>query len=118
MKKEINIIQNNTIETQWLEIKNKFKCSEEDYNLAELDHLTSDLIAQLALLTTKGYTEIGGVSIDTYKNRVWNVIENIGLLPEYKDIEDINDDLEIVDEWDKYDEEENFEIDDSLFYKK
>lgn len=115
--REINIIQNNTIETQWLEIKNKFKNSEEDYNLAELDHLTSDLIAQLALLTTKGYTEIGGVSIDTYKNRVWNVIENIGLLPEYKDLDEGDLGFEIIDEWDKIEEEEELEINDEEFYK-
>ena len=47
MEKKLNIIKNNIIETQWLVIKNKFKCGEDETpNIAELDYLTSDLMGQ------------------------------------------------------------------------
>jgi hypothetical protein len=111
--KKLNIIKNNIIETQWLTIKTKFKSG--NYDLNELDNLTCDLIAQLAVLTTNGHTEVDGITVDTYKNRVWNVIENIGLLPEYKGEEELFETI-IEDTWGK-DEDEVFEIDDSEFYK-
>ena len=81
----------------------------------ELDNLTCELIAQLAVLTINGHSEVDGISIDTYKNRVWNVVENIGLLPEYKGEEELFETI-IEDTWGK-DEDEVFEIDDSEFYK-
>ena len=111
--KKLNIIKNNIIETQWLTIKNKFKSG--NYDLNELDNLTCDLIAQLAVLTTNGHTEVDGISIDTYKNRVWNVIENLGLLPEYKDEDELIEKI-IEDNWGDVEENE-LEIDDSEFYK-
>jgi hypothetical protein len=111
--KKLNIIKNNIIETQWLTIKNKFKSG--NYDLNELDNLTCDLIAQLAVLTTNGHTEVDGISIDTYKNRVWNVIENLGLLPEYKDEDELMEKI-IEDNWGDVEENE-LEIDDSEFYK-
>jgi hypothetical protein len=112
--KKLNIIKNNIIETQWLEIKTKFKSG--NYDLTELDYLTSDLIAQLALLTVNGHTEVDGISIDKYKDRVWNVIENIGLLPEYRGEDDLFE-KEITDDWEKVDEEDVMEINDEEFYK-
>ena len=86
-KKEKNII-----EKKWVIVKAKSK--EPNYNLQELDYLTSDLIAHLAQLTDKGIMEIDGISIDMYKDRVWWVIEKIGLLPEYRDEDedDVGDD--------------------------
>ena len=111
--KKLNIIKNNIIETQWLTIKTKFKSG--NYDLNELDNLTCDLIAQLAVLTTNGHTEVDGISIDTYKNRVWNVIENLGLLPEYKDEDELIEKI-IEDNWGDVEENE-LEIDDSEFYK-
>jgi hypothetical protein len=96
-KKEKHII-----EQKWLTIKSKSKT--DNYNIDELDHLTCELIAYLSLLTMKGITEINGVSIDIYKDRVWWVVEKIGLLPEYRgeDLEDIlgDDDEDFVDEED------------------
>ena len=111
--KKLNIIKNNIIETQWLTIKTKFKSG--NYDLNELDNLTCDLIAQLAVLTTNGHTEVDGIPIDTYKNRVWNVIENLGLLPEYKDEDELME-TTIEDNWGDVEENE-LEIDDSEFYK-
>jgi hypothetical protein len=111
MKKEKNVI-----ESKWLNIKAKSKV--ENLNIEELDVLTCDLITDLAQLTEAGITEVEGVSVDLYKDRVWWVVEKIGLLPEYRDDEDDLVD-EIEDEEDDYykvEEDFDFEIDDSKFY--
>jgi hypothetical protein len=107
----------NTIEQKWSTIKEKSK--NENYDLEELDYLTCDLIAHLTILTERGIEEINGVTINTYKSRVWNVVENIGLLPEYR--EDNNEfDLEVLveDKWGKEDNDFDEEIDDNKFYKE
>jgi hypothetical protein len=111
-KKEKNII-----ETKFLNIKNKFKAG--GYDIEEMDHLTCDLIAHLAQLTDNGFTEIEGVSIDLYKDRTWWLIEKLGLLPEYRDDEDVevDEDVEIEDTYYKDEDEFEVEIDDSKFYK-
>ena len=59
----------NTIEKKWLIIKNKEKSENPDID--ELNYLTCDLIAHLAQLTDRGVTEIEGIPIDRYKDRVW-----------------------------------------------
>jgi hypothetical protein len=46
-----------------------------------------------------GVTEVEGLQIDKWKDRVWNLIENAGLLPEYRDEEDDSKFVEIVDTW-------------------
>lgn len=108
-KKEKNII-----ETKWLELKAKSKSK--DINIDEIDQLTCRLIADLAELTDNGVEEIDGVSIDLYKDRVWWVVEKVGLLPEYRDEdEDIEDD-EIEDDYYKVEDDFDYEIDDSKFY--
>ena len=110
MKKEKNII-----ETKWLEIKAKSKAK--DINIDEIDQLTCRLIADLAELTDAGITEIGGVSIDLYKDRVWWIVEKVGLLPEYKDEDEDVEDVDIEDDYYKVEDEFEIEIDDSKFYK-
>ena len=110
-KKEKNII-----ETKWLEIKAKSK--EKEINIDEIDQLTCRLIADLAELTDAGVVEIDGVRIDTYKDRTWWTIEKLGLLPEYKDEDEIFDDFdEDEDDYYKVEDEDDFEIDDSKFYR-
>jgi hypothetical protein len=118
-KKEKHII-----EQKWLAIKNKAKI--DNYDVNELDYLTCELIAYLSLLTTKGITEINNISIDTYKDRVWWVVEKIGLLPEYRgeDLKDIlEDDEDFIDEEDirekddEYNDDEfDFKIEKDLIY--
>jgi hypothetical protein len=62
--------------------------------------------------------EIDGVRIDTYKDRTWWTIEKLGLLPEYKDEDEIFDDFdEDEDDYYKVEDEDDFEIDDSKFYR-
>ena len=102
------------IEVKYLDLKKRFKAKE--MPIEEVDLITCELIAELAILTEKNVTEINGVSIDLYKDRVWWIVENAGLLPEYRDEEeDIVD--EIKDDYYKIDDDFDYEIDDSKFYK-
>ena len=108
--------EKHTIEIDFLDLKTRFKAGE--LTIEEVDQITSKLIAELAVLTVNGITEINGTSIDLYKDRVWWIVEKAGLLPEYRDPEDEIDDL--VDEEDDYykvEDDFDFEIDDSKFYK-
>jgi len=79
--KNLNVSKNNTIESQWLDVKSKFDNG--NYDLNEIDNLTYDLLDKLGELTLKGYIEINSVSIDRMKTRVWGLIERAGLLPEH-----------------------------------
>jgi hypothetical protein len=98
-----------------LDLKKRFKAGE--MSIEEVDQITCELIAELAILTERNVTEIVGISIDLYKDRVWWIVENAGLLPEYRDEDDVVDELD--DEEDDYYkvEEDEFEIDDSKFYR-
>ena len=102
------------IEVKYLDLKKRFKAKE--MSIEEVDLITCELITELALLTEKNVTEINGVSIDLYKDRVWWIVENAGLLPEYRDEdEDIVD--EIKDDYYKVEDDFDYEIDESKFYK-
>ena len=108
--------EKHTIEVDFLDLKTRFKAGE--LTTEEVDQITCKLIAELAVLTVNGITEINGTSIDLYKDRVWWIVEKAGLLPEYRDPEDDIEDL--VDEEDDYykvEDDFEFEIDDSKFYK-
>ena len=109
------MVRKNPIEAKWLRIKTAYKSGDFDYN--ELDCMTSDLIGHLAQLTERGITEIDGVRIDLYKDRTWNIIEHLGLLPEYRSPKDEDEEVEIVDDY--YEDEDfgEYEIDDSKFYQ-
>ena len=98
-KKEKNII-----ETKFQNIKSKFKAG--DFDIDEMDTLTCDLIAHLSQLTNNGISEVGGVSIDLYKDRTWWLVEKLGLLPEYRDEDEEMEDGDIEDNY--YEVEEEF----------
>ena len=85
-------------------LKKEFKSG--DYDLETLDEITREMIIDLADLTMEGITEIENVHIDTWKQRVWMIIENAGLLPEYRDEEE-EEDNEFLDEEDFEDEFED-----------
>lgn len=106
--------QKHTIEIDFLDLKTKFKANQ--LTTEQVDQITCKLIAELAVLTVNGVTEINGVSIDLYKDRVWWIVEKAGLLPEYRDEEE-DIDIEIEDDYYDEDDEFEFEIDDSKFYK-
>ena len=104
------------IEKKFLDLKTKFKAGK--MSIEEVDHATCKLIAELAVLTINGVTEINGTSIDLYKDRVFWIVEKAGLLPPYRDEDDdIEDDFDEEDDYYKVDDEDDFEIDDSKFYK-
>ena len=107
--------EKNVIERKFMNIKTKFKSG--DFDLEEMDGLTCDLIAHLAQLTLNGVTEIEGVPIDLFKDRTWWIVENIGLLPEYRGPKDEEEEGEIVDDYYSNDDEIEIEIDDSKFYR-
>ena len=109
-KKEKHII-----ETKFLDLKTKFKADE--LTTEQIDDLTCELLLELVLLTENGITEINGTSIDLFKDRVWWIVEKAGLLPEYRDEEDDLGDVEIEDDYYKVEDDFEFEIDDSKFYK-
>lgn len=68
------------------------------FDLEAFDALSMDLINLLGEITMADITEVEGLHIDKWKDRVWNLIENAGLLPEYKG-EDEEKFVEIVDTW-------------------
>jgi hypothetical protein len=109
--------EKHTIEVKYLDLKTRFKAG--TISIEEVDQITCELIAELAVLTTKNVTEINGTSIDLMKDRVWWIIEKAGLLPEYRDDEDFIDesDEEEEDDYYKVEDEYEIEIDDSKFYK-
>jgi hypothetical protein len=69
------------------------------FDIEAFDVLSMDLINLLGECTMAGVTEVEGLHIDKWKDRVWNLIENAGLLPEYRDEEDDSKFVEIVDTW-------------------
>lgn len=69
-----------------------------NFDIEVFDALSMDLINLLGELTMVGTVEVEGLHIDKWKDRVWNLIENAGLLPEYKE-EDDNTFVEIIDTW-------------------
>jgi hypothetical protein len=109
--------EKHTIEVRYSDLKTRFKSGE--LSIEEVDQITCELIAELAVLTERGITEINGTSIDLYKDRVWWIVEKAGLLPEYRDEEDDVDeeDLDEEDDYYKVEDEYAIEIDDSKFYK-
>ena len=81
-------------------LKQMYKSKNFDIEL--FDEISSNLIAILSEYTMRGITEIEDIPIEKWKDRVWNLIENAGLLPEYKDEDDYILE-EIIDNW--YDED-------------
>ena len=84
-------------------ITNKFSVvkkmyKSKDYDIELFDSLSTELVTILGECTCRGIKEIEGETLDTWKNRVWNLIENAGLLPEYNE-EDEEKFVEVVDNW-------------------
>jgi hypothetical protein len=53
------------------------------FTIDEIDDMTCELISFLAILTDRGVTHINQTeTVDRYKERVWNIVEKVGLLPE------------------------------------
>jgi hypothetical protein len=82
-------------------LKQMYKSKDFDINL--FDEMSASMITFLGECTMRGINEIERISVEKWKDRVWNLIENAGLLPEYKD-EDDHVLEEVIDVW--YDDED------------
>jgi len=69
------------VENNYVTLKKGVKSN--TMSLEEIDVMSRYLIDVLSILTQKGVTQINEKeSVDRYKERVWNIIENVGLLKE------------------------------------
>ena len=104
---------------KWLTIKQMFEAGTNGSNEygknfpidGELDELTQHFLGMLGTITLKqGFDAVvEGVRMDLWKERIWAVIENAGLLQEI----DWKEDLESVFSQDKWEDksDDEFEID-------
>ena len=88
--------------TNRFEVLKKMYKKQDNFDIKVFDTLSTELVNILGECTLRGIKEIEGLPIDKWKDRVWNLIENAGLLPEYKDEDDFIFE-EIIDNW--YNEE-------------
>jgi len=105
---------------KWLEIKNIFESESNGSNEygknfpidGKLDELTQHFLGMLGIITLKqGFdTVIEGVRMDLWKERIWAVVENAGLLPEIAWKEEMED-VDSGDTWYSNSSMEEFEID-------
>jgi len=52
------------------------------FTIDEIDGISRELLEYLSEMTDRGITEVGSETVDIYKERVWNLIERVGLLEE------------------------------------
>lgn len=112
------------ITNKFLEVKRVFKNGVDLANREEVEHfdnISGQLLIDLAEMTVDGMggdTIIEGVKLDLWKDRVWHLIERVGILPEYKDIADDFEQMFLNDNWYdgqvEEDEIEEGEVDDFL----
>lgn len=112
------------ITNKFLEVKRVFKNGVDLANREEVEHfdnISGQLLIDLAEMTIDGMggdTIIEGVKLDLWKDRVWHLIERVGILPEYKDIADDFEQMFLNDNWYdgqvEEDEIEEGEVDDFL----
>jgi hypothetical protein len=89
--------EENPITNRFLILKEMYK-GDSPIDIDLFDTLSTSLINTLGELTPRGVIEIEGLHIDKWKDRVWNLIENAGLLPEYNE-EETTEVVEILDTW-------------------
>jgi len=104
---------------KWIEIKKMFEANtngSKEYGSnfeldGELDELTQHFLGYIAELTlSKGFdAEVEGVKLDLWKERIWSLIENAGLLPNIAWKDELEEDVEVEDTWNEYNDE--FDVD-------
>jgi hypothetical protein len=102
--------QKSILTAEWLTIKSMYEANTNGSNKygtnfpidGELDQLSMSFIDKVGALTTQlGFDcVIDGVKMDLWKERIWSLVENAGLLPEiaWKD-ELAEEEAEIQDNW-------------------
>jgi hypothetical protein len=112
--------QKSILTAEWLTIKSMYEANTNGSNKygtnfpidGELDQLSMAFIDKVGALTTQlGFDcVIDGVKMDLWKERIWSLVENAGLLPEiaWKD-ELAEEEAEIQDNW--YSDNDDFDAD-------
>jgi len=112
--------QKSILTAEWLTIKSMYEANTNGSNKygtnfpidGELDQLSMAFIDKIGDLTNKfGFDcVIDGVKMDLWKERIWSLVENAGLLPEiaWKD-ELAEEEAEIQDTW--YSGDDEFDAD-------
>lgn len=112
--------QKSILTAEWLTIKAMYEANTNGSNKygtnfpidGELDQLTMNFIDKIGDLTNKlGFDcIIDGVHMNLWKERIWSLVENAGLLPEiaWKD-ELAEEEAEIEDTW--YSDDNEFDAD-------
>jgi hypothetical protein len=106
---------------KWMEIKQMFESNtngKKEYGKnfpldGELDQLTQHFVGMIGVITLQeGFDAvIEGVRLDLWKERIWAVIENAGLLPEFSFQEEEIIDKARKDLWNKVDDEFDVDLD-------
>jgi len=104
---------------KWQEIKSMYEAETNGSNAygenfpidGELDMLTQHFVGYIGEITEKrGFdTILEGTKMDLWKERIWALIENAGLLPNIAWKDERDDELEIVDTWNQ--DEDEFYVD-------
>jgi len=112
---------NKFLTNKWLEIKKMFEANtngSREYGSnfeidGELDQLTQHFLGYIVKSTlSNGFdSEVDGVPLNLWKERIWSLIENAGLLPNiaWKDERDAEE-AEIEDTWNTSDDEFDYDI--------
>ena len=112
---------NKFLTNKWLEIKKMFEANtngSREYGSnfeidGELDQLTQHFLGYIVKSTlSNGFdSEVDGVPLNLWKERIWSLIENAGLLPNiaWKDERDAEE-AEIEDNWNNPDDEFDYDI--------
>ena len=108
-------VEKSVLTPKWLEIKSMFESNTngskeygENFPIdGEFDLLTQHFVGMLGAITLKqGFdVVVEGVNMNLWKERIWSVIENAGLLPNIAWKDELEDE-EVEDTWNEVDEEE------------
>lgn len=112
-------IEKSIITPKWMEIKKMYEegtngSKEYGKNFpidGELDELTQHFIGMIGAITLKqGFDAVvEDIKLDLWKERIWAVVENAGLLPDiaWRDEKALND---IKDNWNSIDDEFDYDF--------
>jgi hypothetical protein len=112
-------IEKSIITPKWVKIKEMYEAGtngSKEYGKnfpidGELDELTQHFIGMIGAITLKqGFDAVvEDIKLDLWKERIWAVVENAGLLPDiaWKDEKALN---EIKDHWNSIDDEFDYDF--------
>lgn len=108
-------IEKSIVTPKWLQIKEMYEQGTNGSNKygtnfelgGELDKLALELVDMLGEITQQQGFDcvVEGVKMDLWKERVWSLIENAGLLPEIAWKDELAEEQEKKDDWYETDDE-------------